>query len=214
MCSTPLPVYLKKTEKLKYLSSWELIINLLKNIPQFPFTIRFKKKKKTHTAQAGIRGFPLPTTTYFPYYTHILPSPYNPPCYTWHYSPYPKPPWLTLRIPSAWMALLIFLLCLRNSYSSFKTHHKCHVLWAAFWNPQIQLMALFTFWQSLMEHPCWFLRYKGERETIIVLCGQKWYLTSYYTLFILLPRSYIVELEEHKNGWLDRRKGYKMGTDK
>lgn len=35
------------------------------------------------------------------------------------------------------------------------------------------------------------------------------YLISYHTLFILLPRSYIIELEEHKNRWLDRRKDIK-----
>lgn len=62
MCSTPLPVYLKKTEKLKYLSSWELIINLLKNIPQFPFTIRFKKKKKNAHSSGWYSR--LPTTNY------------------------------------------------------------------------------------------------------------------------------------------------------
>lgn len=35
------------------------------------------------------------------------------------------------------------------------------------------------------------------------------YLVSHHTLFILLPRSYIIELEEHKNRWLDRRKDIK-----
>lgn len=34
-------------------------------------------------------------------------------------------------------------------------------------------------------------------------------LVSYHTLFILPPRSYIIELEEHKNRWLDRRKDIK-----
>lgn len=114
---------------------------------------------------------------------------------------------ISLREVSAWMALPTSLLCLRNSCLSFKAHHKCLVLWEAFWSPQIELTALFIFLTISMEYPCWFLEIqRGTRqETVIVLWGQKSYLINYHTLCIYLPRSYVIELEEHKNRWLDGR---------
>lgn len=61
-------------------------------------------------------------------------------------------------------------------------------------------MLIFRDMKSKMTGDCQFCN--GRNVLIITCC------------VLVLPRSYVIEQAGHRNRWLGRRKGHKMGTDK